>query len=210
MMDTNIDTSNSGHNKSWNVENLKIVLFDFLNSSNVFVHNQNLTHFSKIHHDSCIDHIFSNCAQKLSPVITERNSFSDHATLHCTYSSSSQIIHPKFIFIRNNHLLTKSSLTNHIVNCTQLNDIFQSVDPNLIANEILLCFNTIIQKVAPLKKVHFKKNYVKYHDQKIRDDLKHQKLLLNNAISSNDQEDWRVYKNFKICLKKQIKIKKRE
>ena len=29
MMDTNVDMSNSGHNKSWNVEKLKIMLFDF-------------------------------------------------------------------------------------------------------------------------------------------------------------------------------------
>ena len=71
MMDTNIDTSNSGHNKSWNVENLQIILFDFLNNSNVFLHNKNLTHFSNIHHDSCIDHIYSNCSQYMSPVITE-------------------------------------------------------------------------------------------------------------------------------------------
>ena len=41
MMDINIDTSNSGHNKSWNVENLKTVLFDFLNHLNVYVHNKN-------------------------------------------------------------------------------------------------------------------------------------------------------------------------
>ena len=29
MMDTNVDTSNNGHNRSWNVEKLKVMLFEF-------------------------------------------------------------------------------------------------------------------------------------------------------------------------------------
>jgi hypothetical protein len=58
-MDSNIDTFNSKHNKTWNVKNFKMILFDFLNKSNVTVRNNKITHFSKVHDDSCIDHIFT-------------------------------------------------------------------------------------------------------------------------------------------------------
>ena len=64
MMDTNNDTFNSKHNKTWNVDNLKQLLFDFMNIHNITIHNKKVTHFSTIHDDSCIDHVFSNCNHK--------------------------------------------------------------------------------------------------------------------------------------------------
>merc|ERR1712059_146122 len=184
MMDTNIDTLNTGHNKSFNVENLQTTLFNFLNTNNVTILNKKITHFSKVHQDSCIDHFFSNCSQFMTPVITERL-HSDHAITHCTYTSKSQITHPKFAFIRQYHLLTTDRFKSHINNCEKLNEIFSITDPNLIANEIVLSLNSIIDIIAPLKKVHFKKDYVKYHDENIRNGLKQQKILLQQAINSN-------------------------
>ena len=157
MMDTNVDTSNSGHNKSWNVEKLKIILFDFLNLSNIMIHNKRLTHFSSIYDDSCIDHIFSNCPNFISPVITDRVPDSDHAILHCTYTSHTQITHPKFAFLRQYHKLTTFKLTEHIKNCPQLNALFTITNPNTIAHELILNINSIIKLIPPLKKVHFKK-----------------------------------------------------
>ena len=166
-----------------------------------FVHNKNLTHFSKIHHDSCIDHIFSNCSTFLTPVITDIIPHRDHAIFHCT--------HPKFAFLCPYHKLTTNKLTQHIKNCPQLNAIFTTTNPNTIAHELILNINSIIELIAPLKKVHFKKDYIKYYDQQIRDDLKHQKLMLQNAINTNDPSDWREFRNFKNTLSKRIKIKKR-
>ena len=84
----------------------------------------------------------------------------DHALIHCTYSSQSQITHPKFVYILPNHLLTKNWLNAHINNCTQLNNIFSITDPDLISNEILINFNYIINLIEPLKKVHLKKEYI--------------------------------------------------
>ena len=65
---------------------------------------------------------------------------------------------------------------------------------------MILRFNTIINTIAPIKKVHYKQDYVKYYDQQIRDDLKHQKLMLQNAINTNDPSDWREFRNFKNAL----------
>ena len=50
------------------------------------------------------------------------------------------------------HLLTKHMLTQHITNCPQLNDIFETIDPDLIANEITLNLISIIDVIAPLKR----------------------------------------------------------
>ena len=99
MMDSNIDTQNSNHNKTWNVENLKTRLYDFINNNNITIHNNKIIHFSTIHQNSTIDHIFSNCPDKLTQVRTERQIHSDHALLHCNYTSNSQIVNPKFMFI---------------------------------------------------------------------------------------------------------------
>ena len=47
MIDTNIDMSNNGHNKSWNVENLKVILFDFLNLFKLIILNKKFKPLAK-------------------------------------------------------------------------------------------------------------------------------------------------------------------
>ena len=204
MMDSNIDMFNSKHNKTWNVENLKQILFDFMAKFNVTIHNKKMTHFSKVHDDSCIDHIFSNCYNFLTQVLTDHLDYSDHAFLHCTYKSSSQIVHPKFLFICLYHLLTKNRLTEHIVKCSDLNDIFSSTDPDFIANLLQINLNSIVNIISPLKKVMYKNDFIKYYDDKIRKDLKIQQHFLDIAIKSGLPDDWR---NFKNNLLNEIKIK---
>ena len=57
------------------------------------------------------------------------------------------------MFLRLHHLLTKQRMTQSIVNCLELNDIFSSTDPDYIANNIQINLNAIIDMIAPVKKV---------------------------------------------------------
>ena len=55
----------------------------------------------------------------------------------------------------------------------------------------------------------YKNDYIKYHDDKIRNDLKLQQHFLDKAIKSGHIDDWRNFKNFKNILSKEINNKKR-
>ena len=58
---------------------------------------------------------------------------------------------------RDYQLLTKSELTKYIQLSPQLQSIFQSQDPNFIANTITNEMKNIIISIAPAKKVQIKK-----------------------------------------------------
>ena len=176
-MDDNLDTSiNSWHNKKFKLQDLYEELNLIKNKYNLTQHNHKFTRFAPHQPPSCIDHIFSNCTNKISNVTTHKNTISDHSIITAQYSSNHQIYHPKFIKKnRNFRLLTKNTLNLYVKNSTLLNSIFNYTDPDIITNLIQLELNTIINFIAPPKIVQFSKNYVPYHNTEIR-----QNLILKN------------------------------
>ena len=100
MMDDNIDsTYNSSHNLTYKLKPLKDALKNLLVNNNLIVHNNKITHYSTIYPNSCIDHIYSNCFNKISNSTTIMTGASDHAHISIVYSSTENIIYPKFIKI---------------------------------------------------------------------------------------------------------------
>ena len=56
---------------------------DFIQKNSLKVHNEDFTRFSSCNEPSVIDHIVSNCPEKLSCVSTNLNTVSDHCHLTC-------------------------------------------------------------------------------------------------------------------------------
>ena len=73
--------------------------------------------------------------------------------------------------------------------------IFQSQDPNYIANILQIELNTIFDILAPSKIVQLKNNHIPYYDNKIRAKVKECDKLLTSAIKSNKIEDWIIGRN---------------
>ena len=134
---------------------------------------------------------------------------SDHAHISIIYSSTETIIYPKFIKIKSFKLLSKNTLLKFINSSSILNDIFNYVDPNMIANILQLELNSIINVIAPTRIVQFKKNYIPYINNDIKLNLITQQNLLKTAIETNDMNDWRLFKNFRNHLSKIIEKSKK-
>ena len=116
LMDDNIDSCvESNHNKQYKIKDLKILLDDHYNSNNITMHNNKFTRFVRHQMPSSIDHIYSNCINKMLNVQTITNTCSDHAILTAQYNSNGILYHSKFIKSRNSRLLTKNSLTQHVL-----------------------------------------------------------------------------------------------
>merc|ERR1712112_532441 len=119
---------------------------------------------------SCIDHIFSNCPNKLINTTTHTNTNSDHSFLTTTYVSQEAIYTPKFIKIRDKKQLTRQNLKT----CIDINENFKKFillqHPDNIANNLQLELNTIIDTVATPKIVQYRKDYQPY----IKNDLQTQ------------------------------------
>ena len=172
LIDDNIDSLfNSSHNHTFKLKHLYDKLLSLIVKQNLIVHNNKITHYSQYYPNSCIDHIYSNCANKISNSNTCMTGQSDHAMLYVIYSSVEKNSHPKFVKIKNVKLLSKNRLLSFVSNSDILNDVFNFSDPNMIANILQLELNSIINAISPFKIVQYSKNIIPYIDSKIQQNL---------------------------------------
>ena len=110
MTDDNIDHNNNNFNTSYKTTNIKYITSKFLDDNNYTTHNESNTYFVSQYPISCIDHIYSNCPQKVTHVTTHNTGQSDHAILTAKYHTKAPITTPKLIYTRQTHLITEHSL----------------------------------------------------------------------------------------------------
>ena len=74
----------------------------------------------------------------------------------------------------------------------------------MIANILQLELNSIINVISPSKVIQFLKNYIPYFDNDIKQNLQTKQNLLKHAMTTNDPNDWRNFKNFRNNLTRLI------
>ena len=130
------------------------LLQEHLTKNNLIQHNHENTRYVRHQKYSCIDHLYSNVANKITDVRTHRNAFSDHAFITAVYHSKEQIYNPKFIKTRNFRQLNKNSLLLAL-DQSEIDQVFNFSDPNMISNFLQVELNTIINTLAPAKIVQY-------------------------------------------------------
>ena len=205
FMDDNINTlPYADYSNRMHIRDMKESLESFANDNNIAILNDEPTRFLSGVDPSCIDHITTNCPEKFYNTNTIKTTISDHCCLVTNYKNKKIKYQPKKIKIRNFKNLTKIKLENAIIHNQNLNTIFNYNEPDTIANIFQLEMNSIIDLIAPLKVVNFKKNYAPYLSDEIKTELKNINNLLTNAIKSKNQDDWRLYRHEKNTLNKKI------
>ena len=127
----------------------------FLNDHNLVTMNEEATRFCSGTEPSCIDHITTNCPDKLFNINTVKSIFSDHCGLVGNFKNKNMSYKPKRIKIRNHRALSKIKLENAIIFNENLNSIFNQNDPDIIAHTLQIELNTIINSIAPKKFINF-------------------------------------------------------
>ena len=183
MTDDNIDSSiEANHNKIYKIKNLEQMLLEHIDKHGIVTHNHKFTRFERHVKPSTLGHVYSNCPHKLTNVETIQNLFSDHSLLFTRYTTKENMYKPKFINIRNFKLLTRNKILGYLNNSKELESVFNHTDPNIVASIIQVELNSIIELIAPVKKVQYKKNYKPYFNEEIINNLKQSHIYLEEAI----------------------------
>merc|ERR1712240_293787 len=159
LTDDNMDHENNNYNNRYRIKTIKERTTQFLTENNITTHNKDPTYYVNQKPISCIDHIYSNCPQKITHITTINNGFSDHATLTTTYHTKPPVNNPKVIYTRPKHLLTEHNLNEYLNNNNIIQTAYNYTDPELIAEIIMREYNNIIELIAPRTKRQVKKNY---------------------------------------------------
>ena len=211
MMDDNVDTlPNTEHNKKFKVSSIYNMHQEHLHSTNFCQHNHKPTRYVSHQTPTCIDHIYSNCVNKIVHPETIRIPFSDHTLLKAIYKTKGTFSTPKFILKSNQNLLTKEKLSKCFFQSEHIQHIFNFDDPDLIAETLQFELNIIIDAIAPQKKVQTKNDYCPYLSKDTVDMIKNCNSKLTNAIKENKVENWRDFRNCRNNLQKVIKGKKKD
>ena len=100
MTDDNMDHNNQSFNNTYKITNIKDITSTFLTNNNYTTHNETNTYFINQKPISCINHIYSNCPQKVTHVTTHNTGQSDHAILTAKYHTKAPITNPKLVYTR--------------------------------------------------------------------------------------------------------------
>ena len=86
-----MDHNNNTFNNNYKINNIKEMTTEFLSNNNYTTHNDDYTYHIKQTPISCIDHIYSNCPQKITNVTTHNTGQSDHSILTARYHTKAPI-----------------------------------------------------------------------------------------------------------------------
>ena len=125
--------------------------FEFINNNNLVIHNNKPTRHMVNTDPSCIDHITSNCPENIYNVKTHLTSSSYHSVLTFTFNTKCTSYLPKKLTLRNHKILTKAALETAFYYNHNIDEMFNSDDPDTIAN-IFRMSSTILLTVLPLLK----------------------------------------------------------
>merc|ERR1712240_813567 len=122
LTDDNMDHNNNFFNNNYKISNIKEITTEFHSNNNYTTHNDTNTYHIKQKPISWIDHIDSNCPQKITHVTTHNTGQSDHSIITAKYHTQAPITPVRQIYTRKKQLLTKHTLNQHL----QPNDIIQT------------------------------------------------------------------------------------
>merc|ERR1712240_1009178 len=204
LIDDNMDINNENYNNNYKIVTIRERTTQFLSENNITTHNKDPTFFIKQTPTSCLDHIYSNCLQKLTHITTINNGQSDHAMITAIYHTKAPINNPKIIYTRPKYLLTEHKLNKYLSNNDIIQTGFNYTDPDLIAEIIMKEFNNIIDMIAPQTKRQVRKNYTPYLNKETRKEKHKLHKLHTKAKHTQEFNHWREYKNQKATLNKKI------
>merc|ERR1712240_568177 len=189
LTDDNMDHENDNYNNKYRIKTIKERTTQFLTENNITTHNKDPTYYVNQTRISCIDHIYSNCPQKITHITTINNGYSDHAILTATYQTKAPINYPKIKYPRPKHLLTEHKLNEYLNNNDIIQTAFNYTDPDII---------------GPQTKRQIKKNYTPYLDKETREGKKQLHKMHTKAKQTQENEHWREYKNYRATLNSKI------
>merc|ERR1712240_744109 len=210
LTDDNMDHENYNYNNKYRIKTIKERTTQFLTENNITTDNKDPTYYVNQKPISCIDHIYSNCPQKLTHITTINNEYSDHAMITAIYHTKALINDPKIIYTRPKHLLTEHKLNEYLNNNDIIQTAFTYTNPELIAEIIMREYNNTIEIIAPQTKRQVKKNYMPYLDKETREGKKQLHKMHTKAKQTQEDEHWREYKNYKATLNKKIDKQKQD
>ena len=142
---------------------------------------------------SCLDHLYLKEVDYISKIVVENVTGFDHSTIggHLLYDKP--VKRPEVIELRKIDDIPEGDFQNLYLR-SGFQKIFQSKDPDEAIEIFEDVVHSVLNILAPLKKIHLREKYLPYVTLEIEDKMKERNESRKKAIESKKEEDWEEFK----------------
>jgi hypothetical protein len=192
-------------------KNLYILLKDTIFSQGIVLLNHEVTRQLSEHAPATIiDHIYTNCPNKITKVFTKSHGGSDHRMVGVLWSSKTIVHPPDFLRTRKEHLVKEESLQNMLRMSNLTEQITAEKDTNRAVEMFITGYEGLLNCLAPMRIVQCRKNYARWVQEEERQLIKERKDAYDEARSTNTNEYWRIYRSINSRVNKELRAAKRK
>ena len=163
----------------------------------VAILNKANTHFHPAFSPSNIDHITTTNPSLISNISTKPHGESHHCYLTCIKKTKASITQPRYKNIRNYRDINPMEMQAMIWQSEDIKFAATDEDPNLAAEALIRGLNTILDCLAPKRRIQLKTNHTPYLSEATRDLRTQRDETMKLARISNNPEDWREYRRLR-------------
>ena len=160
------------------------------------------------HLESCLDHIYTNNADKLFHVSAQRNGGSDHKLVHAIRCSESVDKNIRYVTKRCYKNFDSEAFKLAIRHVSWF-DVYMCEDVNLATELFTRKLTEVLDSFAPVRTIQLRKNYVPWLKENTKQLMEQRNLAQQIAISTKNPERQREYKNLRNRVTNMIRSDKR-
>ena len=195
MGDINIDLYEPNDPmKDYTNKKLNEIYEDKLTQAGMHQLNFEPTHHWAGYGSTLIDHCFTTQPQKTDGVKNIRSMIADHDAVSLNFHIKDMYRRQQTFKHRDYRNINSENLTKLIKESEKLSKIFNSGDPDQIADTLVTEYNRILNELAPAKNKQIKDDDIKYIDNEIKEMKAEAESRLTDAIKDKSHEKWRLAK----------------
>ena len=156
-----------------------------------------------------LDHLYTNRVEKLSAVQTFFTGTSDHKLIKVTRFSKSFKHLPRYVRKRIFGKFNEDQFKQRINEC-KLDEILSYTDVNKAAETLTHKLTKILDEMAPVRKIQTRKNYAAWMSKETKTLKEKREAAHERAVTTDNQEDWRYYKNLRNQVTANLREDKRQ
>lgn len=157
---------------------------------------------------TCIDHFFTNCAEKCSKAVSVPVGFSDHNITALAIKIKVPKAGPKVIYKRMYKTFCENDFVSD-VESIQWDIVLEKVHAEVALDSFMNLFSAVCDKHAPIKKRSVRSIKAPWLDDELRNYMKERDLLKKYAITSGSSADWQAYRSLRNKITKFNRQKKK-
>ena len=190
-------------NPDYDVADMVNLLKDKIETENFEQYITKPTHFWT-GTSSLIDHIWSNCPDKILSMKNLDRAASDHNVVLVKIRTKGKDNNTGEVLARDKRNFVQSDFKNEVARI-DWTELYRQQDINLAYNIFAENFTEILNKMAPLKKTQIRNKITPWVTTKTTELMKKRDEARNKAVTTQNQDDWTTYRKLRNTCTAEVK-----